>query len=92
MAENETTMGLKLDTTTKRRLKALAELRDRSPHWLAVRAIKRYLDEEEEYDRRKRIDMERWEEYLQTGEDIPNERALDWLGKLAQGKRVSWRG
>lgn len=90
MAEKLETLGIKVPKATKDRLKALSELRDRSPHYLAVRALERYLDEEEEYERRKRIDMERWEEYQQTGEAIPNERALEWLGQLAQGKRVSW--
>ncbi len=91
MPEDETTMGLKVSKNTKQRLKALGELRDRSPHYLALRALERYLDEEEEYERQKREDMAEWEEYLLTGEAIPNARVSEWLGQLVQGKRVPWR-
>ncbi len=85
------TLAIKVDESTKARLRALGEVRDRSPHWLAKAALERYLNEEEEYENRKKVDMERWEEYLQTGDAIPNERVLEWLGQLAQGKRVPWR-
>lgn len=87
----ETTIGIKVDETLKQRLKALGEVRDRSPHWLAKAALERYLDEEEEYERRKREDMDEWEDYLLTGDGIPNSRVLEWLGQLAQGKRVLWK-
>lgn len=90
MSEGLETLSLKMDKRTKQRLKALGEARDRSVHYLAVRAIQRYLDEEEEYERQKKEDMERWEEYLQTGNAIPNERVLEWLGQLAKGQRVPW--
>jgi len=92
MPEDETTMGLKVSKNTKQRLKALGELRDRSPHYLALRALERYLDEEEEYERQKREDMAEWEEYLRTGEAIPGERVVSWLKEmLAQRKYVEWR-
>ncbi len=88
MAEILETLGIKVPQSTKARLKALGEMKDRSPHSLAVRALERYLDEEEEYERRKRIDMQRWEEYLQTGEYLSQERMDAWLSQVAQGKRV----
>ncbi len=92
MSEIETTMGVKLDGTTKGRLKALSHVRDRSAHWLAVAAIKRYLDEEEEYDRQKREDMAEWEDYLRTGDAIPEEKMVGWLKEMiAQRKYVEWR-
>ena len=91
MAETLETLGIKVSKDTKARLKALGEARDRSPHYLAVRALERYLDEEEEYERRKKIDMERWEEYVQTGEYISQEQMDVWLSQIAQGKRVPWQ-
>lgn len=92
MAEIETTMGVKLDAGTRGRLKALSQTRDRSAHWLAVAAIKRYLDEEEEYEQRKREDMAEWEDYLLTGEAIPGEKVTAWLkDMIAQRKYVEWR-
>ena len=92
MAETLESMGLKVPKSVKERLKALGEVRDRSPHYLALRALERYLDEEEEYERQKREDMAEWEEYLRTGEAIPGERVVSWLKEMiAQRKYVEWR-
>ena len=66
-----TTQGIKLDPNTITRLKALGGVRDRSPHWLMKTAILEYLEREEAYERIKREDMERWEEYQLTGEHVP---------------------
>ena len=78
--------GIKLDTETRARLKALGELRDRSPHWLMRTAIIEYLDREEAYEREKREDLERWERYQLTGEAISHETVRQWLAAVAEGK------
>lgn len=84
------TQGIKLDARTRQRLKALGEVRDRSPHWLMKAAIERYLDQEEEYEREKREDLERWEEYKLTGKHISHEHMMAWLSELAAGKDAPW--
>lgn len=81
-----TTQGIKLDDETRTRLKALGNIRNRSPHWLMKRAIQRYLDQEEQYEREKQEDRERWERYRLTGHAISHEAATEWLEDLAQGK------
>ena len=83
------TRGVKLDDTTQQRLAALARIRDRSPHWLMCRAIETFLEREENYEREKREDMERWERYQLTGEAIPHEQATAWLENLSKGKVMS---
>lgn len=86
------TLGIKIDEATKQRLRELGRKRDRSLHWLMKAAIERYLDQEEEYERQKREDMEEWENYLVTGDAIPQERVLVWLDEMVkQGKRVAWQ-
>jgi len=80
------TKGVKLDDSTRQRLAALARIRDRSPHWLMCKAIETYLDREEDYEREKCEDMDRWERYQLTGEAIAHEKAAAWLENLAQGK------
>lgn len=85
------TQGVKLDNQTKERLRALGELRDRSPHWLMKAAIERYLDEEEQYEQQKREDLAEWEDYLLTGEALPNSQVVEWLTHLAEGKQVPWK-
>ena len=82
------TLGIKLDETTRQRLKALGEVRNRSPHWLMKTAIEMYLEREEAYEREKREDMERWEHYQLTGKAVPQERVTAWLSDLTQGKDV----
>lgn len=83
-------MDVQLDPETKRRLKALSKKRDQSIHCLALAAMKRYLDEEEEYDRQRQADMEEWEDYLRTGDALPGEKVEMWLKEMkAQRKYLA---
>ncbi|MDK9722358.1 MAG: ribbon-helix-helix protein, CopG family [Rhodospirillales bacterium] len=79
------TQGIKLDEATKERLKALGDLRDRSPHWLMRTAILEYLEREEVREREKKEDSERWERYQLTGEFTSHQTIMDWLEGVAQG-------
>lgn len=56
-----TTQGIKLNENTQTRLKALAEKRKRSPHWLMRTAIEDYLKHEEQYETEKAEEAARWE-------------------------------
>lgn len=85
-----TSQGIKLDDNTKQRLKALAAQRKRTPHWLMRTAIEDYLNKEEQYEKEKAEDMARWEEYLNTGNAINQEKAEKWLKSLAAGKPSKW--
>ncbi len=82
------TQGIKLDEDTRARLKALGEKRNRSPHWLMKTAIQSYLEREENYEREKQEDKERWERYQLTGEAVSHEAAAHWLNDLAEGKNT----
>jgi predicted transcriptional regulator len=83
------TQGVKLDASLRKRLEGLAQKLDRSPHWLMCTAIKLYVEREENYEREKREDLVRWENYVLTGEAVSHDKAAAWLGKLAQGKAVA---
>ena len=80
------TIGIKLDEHTKERLKQLGTTRSRTPHWLMRDAIQQYLNREEQYEREKREDMERWERFQLTGDAISHDEAAAWLRKLADGQ------
>lgn len=84
------TQGIKLDEETRARLKALGKQRDRSPHWLMKRAIHNYLDKEEAYEREKREDEERWQNYKKYG-GIDHSEVEPWLKHIASGGRKSWQ-
>jgi len=81
-----TTQGIKLDEETRERLKALGEIKGRTPHWLMKTAIQRFLEQEEAAEKEKLEDMARWEEYQLTGKAVAHEDAAKWLKSLAQGK------
>jgi predicted transcriptional regulator len=81
------TQGIKLDETTRGRLKDLAAKRDRTPHYLMKAAIERYLDAEERYEREKAEDMAEYEDYQLTGKAVENEKVVAWLEDLANGKQ-----
>lgn len=82
--------AVKLDEDTKKRLQALGEIKDRSPHWMMKTAIEQYLEREEKYERERQEDMQRWDRYVLTGEGIPHEKVSAWLGELAEGKFTPW--
>jgi predicted transcriptional regulator len=85
-----TTQGIKLDESTQARLRALAEKRKRSPHWLMRTAIEDYLEHEEKYEAEKAEDAARWEHYLITGKAIDGDEMEKVLQDLAKGNTVKW--
>ena len=78
--------SIEFDSETWDRLTALGKLRQRSPHWLMRQAIEDYLGREEQVEREKFEDLERWQSYQLTGEVVGHEALLTWLQDLADGK------
>jgi predicted transcriptional regulator len=83
---SKTTMGIKLDDETRDRLKALAEARRRSAHWLMKEAIGQYLQREEEIERRNREADAAWDEYRVTGKSVSHEDMSAWLDSWGTDK------
>ena len=79
------TVGVKLDADTRRRLAAIAEAQDRTPHWVMKTALAEYLDREERRVRECAEDAERWERFSETGEFVPQVRVEAWLEAMAEG-------
>ncbi len=86
-----TTLGIKLDRQTRDRLKALGQRKDRATHWIIKKAIEEYLAREEQRERERMEDDQRWEQYQTTGVALPNDQVMTWLDDLEAGKRTSWR-
>jgi predicted transcriptional regulator len=76
---NTVNTGIKLDEALHERLKALSAIKERSFHWLMKAAIAEYVAREEQYEREKAEDTERWKRYKLTGETVPNEAVEQWL-------------
>jgi predicted transcriptional regulator len=71
--------GVKLDAALHERLKALGEVKERTPHWLMRTAITEYVEREERYEREKREDGERWERYQASRNAVSGEAVDQWL-------------
>lgn len=71
--------GIKLDEPLHKRLKALSTIKERTPHWLMKAAIEEYVSREENYEREKIEDMDRWQRYKLTGQAVPHEKVEQWL-------------
>ena len=54
-----TTQGIKLDDDIRKRIKILADKRQRSSHWLMKSAIEDYLEREERYEKEREEDNSR---------------------------------
>jgi predicted transcriptional regulator len=82
-------LAVKLDDAVRDRLRALAEKRDRSPHWVMKTAILEYLEREETIEREAEEDEARWQEYLLTG-GVPHEQVSAWLQNYHPDKPPPW--
>jgi predicted transcriptional regulator len=91
MSTSQTTMGVKIEKSTRARLARLGKTRDRSPHWLVKQAIEDYLRREEAVETMAQEDLERWERFRETGESHSLEEATTLLANLRAGKATAWR-
>lgn len=82
-----TTLGIKLDDSTRERLKTLAHSLDRAPHWVIKTALIEYLDRQEAALKERLEEEARWTRYQDSGEAIPQDRVMAWLDALAKGRK-----
>lgn len=84
------TQGIRLEEKTQKRLKWLAEQKDRSMNYLIKEAINRYLEDEERFEREKKEDQARLQHFLDTGEHITHAQMKGSLKKLlAKAKKAA---
>jgi predicted transcriptional regulator len=75
-----TTMGVKMDETTRDRLKLLSAAKQRSAHWLMREAIRGIsVNKEEKIENRNQKADAAWVEYQRTGKFVGNEAVTAWL-------------
>ena len=82
-----TTFGVKIDTETQQRLKAVASSLDRAPHWVLKTALSEYLQRQETFLREREEDDARWQRYQETGQAIEQKHVMQWLDALATGRK-----
>lgn len=72
-------VSIKLDPLDYERLKALAQVRHRKPHFLMKEAVRQYLDREEKRESFHQEALTSWREYRETGLHLTAEEAAAWL-------------
>ncbi|CDG88231.1 CopG family ribbon-helix-helix protein [Xenorhabdus bovienii] len=77
--------SVKLDDNLKSRIQHLAEVRQRSAHWIMREAIRDYVEREEKRESFKQDALRAWEAYQENGLHLTLEEADDWLVKLEAG-------
>jgi predicted transcriptional regulator len=71
--------SLKIDDDLKERVQTLANLRDRSAHWIMREAIRQYVEREEARESFKQEALASWTAYQETGRHLTGDEARDWL-------------
>lgn len=81
-------VAIKIDDDTRARVKRLADVRHRTPHWLMREAIIQYVEREEKREAFRQDTLKAWEEYRTTGRHVTADEADAWLAQLEQGKDI----
>jgi predicted transcriptional regulator len=74
-----TAVAVKIDKETKKRLQDLAEIKQRSAHWLMREAITQYVERESNRESFRKDAIRAWEEYKDTGLHITGTEIEEWL-------------
>ena len=78
-------VAVKLDPSTRERMKRLADAKHRTPHWLMREAIDQYVDREEKREAFRQDGVRAWEAYRATGLHVTHVEADAWLEQLEAG-------
>jgi predicted transcriptional regulator len=81
-------VSIKIEIEDQNRFKALAEARQRKPHYLMKEALRQYLDREEKRDAFHREALEGWQKYTETGLHLTGIEVGDWLDTWGTDKEA----
>jgi predicted transcriptional regulator len=71
--------SVKIDSEMKSRIKQLADIQQRSPHWIMRTAICEYVEREEKREKFRQEALESWKQYKATGKHLTGEEVGEWL-------------
>ena len=74
-----TATSIKLDEDLKGRVQHLAELRQRSSHWIMREAIAQYVEREEKRETLRQDTLRAWEDFHETGLHATVAEVDNWL-------------
>lgn len=79
-------VAIKLDPDIKARVKRLAEVRERTPHWLMREAISQYVVREEKREAFRQDALNAWNAFQVSGKHASAAEADEWLAALESGQ------
>lgn len=82
------TTSVKLDDDLKNRIQHLAEVRDRSPHWIMREAIREFVVREEAKESFKQEALASWKAYQETGRHLTGQEVRSWLNTWGTEKET----
>jgi len=71
--------SVKIDDDLKHRIQQLADLQQRSAHWIMREAIREYVEREEARERFKQEALAAWVAYQETGQHLTGGEVRAWL-------------
>lgn len=71
--------SIKIDDELKDRIQHLADLRQRSAHWIMREAIVQYVSREEARESFKQEALAAWSAYQETGRHLTGKEVRTWL-------------
>ncbi len=72
--------SIKLDDELANRVRRLAGLRQRSPHWIMREAIREHVTREKARESFRQEALASWSAYQETGRHLTLEEVRAWLG------------
>lgn len=71
--------SVKLDDDMKSRIQHLADVRNRTAHWIMREAIRDYVEREEAKENFKQEALASWTAYKETGRHLTGQEVRNWL-------------
>ncbi len=71
--------SIKIDEDLKNRIRHLADLRQRSAHWIMREAIQQYVEREEARESFQQEALASWTAYQETGRHLTGQEVRSWL-------------
>ena len=80
--------SVKLDDDLKSRIQHLADVRQRSSHWIMREAIRDYVEREEARESFKQEALASWTAYQETGQHLTSQEVHEWLNTWGTDKET----
>ncbi len=80
--------SVKLDSEMKGRIQRLAEIQQRSAHWIMRTAIREYVNKEEAKENFKQEALSSWKSFQETGKHLTGYEVSLWLNTWGSDDEV----